>query len=155
MQKFFQLIVCVMISELAGIIGGLATASSVRTWYVNLVKPSFNPPSWVFGPVWTLLYALMGGALFLVWQKRTFSGARLAFIVFFVQLILNTLWSLIFFGLKNPGFAFFEIIFLWLAILATMILFYRVDPRTLWLLLPYLLWVSFASFLNYSIWRLN
>ena len=158
----FKLIIAIVVSELAGIIGSVFTSPSIAGWYATLVRPALNPPAWVFGPVWTILFALMGIAAFLVWssyakatdgqEKR---NIKMALVLFGMQLILNTLWSIIFFGLHSPGGAFVEIIFLWLAILATIIAFAKISRPTIWLLLPYILWVSFAGYLNYSIWMLN
>ena len=136
-----------------------------------LVKPTFTPPAWVFGPVWTTLFALMGISLFLIWKQhsniledvRMLRTWKIGIVAFFVQLALNTLWSIIFFGstsltingLNNIGIAFVEIIFLWLAILLTIIMFNKISKTAAWLLVPYILWVSFAAYLNYSIWMLN
>lgn len=145
-----KIFVSILICEAAGIIGSIFTVSSVKTWYVtDLVKPSFNPPSWVFGPVWTTLFLLMGVALYLVWQKKKISKW------FWIQLLLNILWSVLFFGLKRPDWAFLEIMVLWIAILKTILEFGKVDKRAARLLLPYLLWVSFASILNLAVARLN
>lgn len=145
-----KLILCILITEGAGIVGSIATASSVKSWYLtDLIKPSFNPPSWVFGPVWTLLFLLMGIALYLVWNKKN------NLFWFWTQLILNILWSFLFFGLHSPTLAFYEIIILWLAILMTIIRFNQYHKTASKLLWPYLAWVSFASFLNYSIMVLN
>jgi len=152
----FKLIITIMISELAGIIGSVFTIPSIPAWYATLVKPVLNPPAWVFGPVWTTLFALMGASAFLVWRKGwNRKDVKIALGIFIVQLVLNTLWSIIFFGLHNPGAAFIEIIFLWLTILATIIAFARISKKAAWLLLPYILWVSFAAYLNYAIWILN
>ena len=151
-----QLTVAIIGSELAGIVGSVFTAPSITTWYTTLTKPSFNPPSWVFGPVWTTLFALMGIAAFLVWKKGfEHKNVRIALWVFISQLILNTLWSIIFFGLHSPGAAFIEIIFLWLSIVTMIALFYKISKAAAYLIIPYILWVSFAAFLNYSIWILN
>lgn len=156
MKKFLQLIGFIVLAELAGIVGSFSTISSIPTWYATLTRPALNPPSWIFGPVWTTLFALMGVAAFLVfrqgWQKRE---VKKALAVFVLQLILNTLWSIIFFGLHNIGLALFEIILLWLAILVTIISFYRVSKAAAYLLIPYIAWVSFAIYLNYAIWGLN
>jgi len=155
-NDYLKLFSAVLVSELAGIIGSLFTTPSIPSWYASLSKPSFNPPSWVFGPVWTILYALMGIAAFLVWRKGLDrKDVKIALGIFLGQLVLNSLWSIIFFGYQNPGAAFIEIIFLWLAIIATMYVFSKISKPAAWLLLPYILWVTFASFLNYSIWRLN
>lgn len=146
----------VVISELAGVIGSVFTAPAIEGWYADIIKPDINPPSWVFGPVWIALFALMGVAAFLVWKKGSHrNDVRVALGIFIFQLVLNTVWSIIFFGLQSPGAAFVEIIFLWLAIVATIIAFAKVSRPAAWLLLPYVLWVSFAVYLNYMIYALN
>lgn len=151
-----KLIVSIIISQLAGLIGATFTSRAIPTWYATLNKPTFNPPNWLFGPVWTALYLLMGISLFLVWQKGLYyNGVKIALIVFGIQLILNILWSILFFGLKSPLAAFIEIIILWLLILVTILTFYKISRAAAILLLPYILWVSFASILNFSLWRLN
>lgn len=155
-MNFIKILIAIFICQGAGIIGSFFTVKSVNTWYLTLEKPFFNPPGWVFGPVWTLLYTFMGVALYLVYQKMgTNISVRSALIVFFIHLFLNTLWSIIFFGMQNPALAFLEIIILWGSIIAVMILFYKIDQRTIYLLLPYFLWVSFAAILNFSLWRMN
>lgn len=165
-----KLIISIVGSELAGIIGSIFTTASIPTWYAGITKPSFNPPSWVFGPVWTTLFVLMGIAAFLVWRQLDFPvlsrennkekdfgnrQIKIALGIFIGQLVLNTFWSIIFFGLHSPMGAFVEIIFLWLAILATIISFAKISKPAAWLLAPYILWVTFATYLNYSIWMLN
>lgn len=135
-------------------LGGLATASSVGTWYQTLAKPSFTPPDWVFGPVWTTLYILIAAAGWRVWRKTGFSD-RAAFSVYSGQLFLNLLWSILFFGLRQPAFAMIDLIALWIAIAATMRLFARRDRAAAFLLTPYILWVSFAGALNAAIVVLN
>lgn len=152
----FKLVIAVVLSELAGIVGSVFTAPYIPTWYAGIIKPDINPPAWVFAPVWTTLFALMGIAAFLVWKhglKRR--EVKIALTLFIVQLVLNMLWSVIFFGFHNPGGAFVELIFLWIAILVTIIIFAKISKPAAWLLVPYILWVSFAGYLNYSIWRLN
>ncbi|MBA2245451.1 MAG: tryptophan-rich sensory protein [Gemmatimonadetes bacterium] len=124
-------------------------------WYAQLEKPSWNPPSWVFGPVWTVLYVLMGIAAWLVWKERGFGGAPTALGLFLAQLVLNVAWTGIFFGLQRPDLAFLEILVLWALILATLVAFWRVRAAAGALLLPYLAWVSFATALNFAIWQLN
>ncbi|MDD3150530.1 MAG: tryptophan-rich sensory protein, partial [Candidatus Gastranaerophilales bacterium] len=157
----FKLIIAIVVSELAGIIGSVFTRPSIAGWYAGLVKPALNPPAWVFGPVWTTLFALMGIAAFLVWSSYAKAsedkkkGIKIALTLFGIQLTLNTLWSIIFFGLHNPGLAFIEIIFLWLAIIATIIAFAKISRPAAWFLVPYIIWVSFAGYLNYSIWQVN
>ncbi len=146
----------VALSEGAGIVGSVFTMSSIPGWYTTLARPEFAPPNWLFGPVWTILFLLMGIAAFLVWRKGLGrKEAKTALRIFVVQLVLNVLWSVIFFGLHNPGGAFVEIILLWLAIVATIYTFARVSRPAAWLLAPYILWVSFAAYLNYAIWTLN
>lgn len=144
-------------SEAAGILGAIPTRDALATWYPRLKKPSFNPPSSVFGPVWTTLYALMGVSLYLVSEdQRAAQAVRgRAQILFGAQLALNTLWSFLFFGRRSPLAALVEIALLWIAILATIAAFARVSRAAALLLVPYLLWVSFAAALNFSIWRLN
>lgn len=150
MNKFLKLLLSIIICEGAGLIGSIFTFNSVNTWYVTLNKPFFNPPPWIFAPVWTILYLLMGISLYLVWGTK-----KVNLKWFWIQLALNSLWSIIFFGLKNPMFAFVEIILLWLAILMTIKSFWKYNKTASWLLLPYLLWVTFASILNLSIVLLN
>lgn len=153
MKDWLKLAISVLLPLLAGFVGGLFTSSSVSTWYLTLNKPFFNPPDWVFGPVWTLLYILMGLSFYLVWVNK--KKNNLALSIFGIQLFLNLLWSVLFFGLRNPLFAFIEIIFLWAAILCAIILFYRIDKNASYLLIPYILWVSFAAVLNLYLVVLN
>ncbi len=156
MAAALKLLISIAVPLLVGGLSGIATARGVQEWYPTLVKPAFNPPSWVFGPVWTFLYILMGIAAFLVWQKGWDNRlVRAALALFAVQLILNGLWSILFFGMQSPGLAFVEIIILWLSILATVLLFWRVIPVGGMLVLPYEAWVTFAAVLNGSIWILN
>lgn len=151
-----KLAASILVCLAAGWIGAIFTTRSIPIWYAGLAKPSFTPPNGLFGPVWTLLYILMGIALFLVWRKAPHSaGAGLALVLFLVQLILNVLWSILFFGFRSPALGLGNILFLWAAILVTMILFFRITPAAGALFVPYLLWVSFASVLNFAIWRLN
>jgi tryptophan-rich sensory protein len=151
-----KLTIAIAVSELAGIIGSVFTAPAIGGWYAGIIKPTWNPPAWVFGPVWTTLFMLMDIAAFLVWRKGLERReVKIALGVFVGQLVLNTLWSIIFFGLHSPGGALIEIAFLWLAILATIIVFAKVSKPAAWLLVPYIAWVSFAGYLNYSIWMLN
>lgn len=159
MKNFSRLVISIIICELAGIGGAFFTSPAVSSdWYKNLAKPGWQPPSWLFSPVWITIYALMGVALFLVWKEFSEDKKKekkLAIIIFFIQLILNIFWSIIFFGMRSPGGAFFEIIFLWLAILITMIYFSKISRLAAWLFIPYILWVSFAAFLNFTIYSLN
>lgn len=156
MNDTFKLAIAVATPLAVGGLSGFLTARSVATWYPTLAKPSFNPPAWVFGPTWTVLYIMMGVAAFLVWRQGISSiDVRLALTLFAVQLALNGLWSILFFGLRSPGWAFAEIILLWLSIVATVWIFRRVVPAAALLMLPYLVWVTFAAVLNGSIWMLN
>jgi tryptophan-rich sensory protein len=156
MSDAIKLLVAVAVPLAIGGLSGFVTARSVDTWYPTLAKPSFNPPAWVFGPTWTVLYILMGVALFLVWRQGLDTpGVKLAVTLFAVQLALNALWSILFFGMQSPAWAFAEILLLWLAIVATLWAFWRLMPVAGWLLVPYLAWVSFAAVLNGSIWILN
>ncbi len=140
----------------AGGIGSLATMRAIPTWYQTLTKPPFNPPGWLFGPAWTLLYLLMAVAAWLVWkQGMGAAGVKLALAAFLLQLVLNALWSVLFFGLRSPLAGLVDISVLWLAILATIVLFFRVSVPAGILLLPYIAWVSFAAVLNAAILRLN
>ena len=136
-------------------VGGWLTSMGMPEWYATLRKPSFNPPSWIFGPVWTALYLAMAVAGWLVWREAGLDGGFRALALFFVQLALNLAWSGIFFALRSPGWAMVEIVALWSAILVTMLLFFRHSTLAGWLLVPYLIWVSFAAVLNAAIVRLN
>jgi benzodiazapine receptor len=146
----------IVLCMLAGFIGSLLTMPKIPGWYANLEKPSFNPPGWLFGPVWTALYILMGIALFLVWRKGLASrGVRIALLVFLIQLVLNALWSVAFFGAQSPLAGLVVIIALWAAIVATIALFAPLSRVAVLLLVPYILWVSFAAILNATIYVLN
>lgn len=156
MNNTLKLIIAVVVSELAGIIGTFFTISAIPNWYTTLTKPALNPPSWIFGPVWTTLYAFMGIAAFLVWKKGwDRKDVQKALAVFGLQLVFNAVWSIIFFDLHDPLWALVDITLMWLAIVWTMVLFYKISKPAMWLLVPYILWVIFAAYLNYSIWILN
>jgi benzodiazapine receptor len=137
---------------LAALVGGRATVASVGSWYPTLVKPAWGPPSWLFGPVWTLLYAMMAVAAWLVWRH---AGWNAALLLFGVQLLLNVAWSFCFFAWRSPLAGLVDIVALWFAILATVLCFLRIDRVAGWLMIPYLAWVTFATALNFAIWRLN
>lgn len=155
-RNAYRLIAAIVLTQLAGLIGSIFTAPSIATWYAMIQKPSFTPPNFVFGPVWTALFLLMGISLYIVWGKGLHrKNVRNAIYVFAAQLALNVVWSALFFGLQNPAAAFVEIILLWIAIALTIVKFYVIDKRAAYLLVPYIVWVSFAAFLNYSIWVLN
>jgi benzodiazapine receptor len=150
------LIITVAICLTAGVIGSFLTTPNIPTWYADLNKPWFTPPSWVFGPVWTILYILMGISLFLVlregWERR---DVRIGTAVFGIQLVLNILWSYLFFGLRSPLYGLIGIVALWIAILATIVWFFRISRPAAILLVPYIAWVSIATALNYSIYVMN
>ena len=148
-------IVFVAICFGAAAVGAWFTDSSVKTWYPGLLKPAGTPPSWVFGPVWSALYLLMGTAAWLVWQERQAHDVRLPLGLFFCQLLLNAAWSLIFFGMQRPGLALVEILILLLAIVLTAMSFLGCSRPAFWMLTPYLGWVGYATYLNVGIWRLN
>jgi benzodiazapine receptor len=141
----------------AALLGSMLTRPSLPVWYAGIDKPPWTPPNWIFGPVWSTLFAMMAVAAWLVWRVRDAAPAlvRLALSLFALQLALNVGWSLCFFRLRQPGLAFVEILFLWLAILITVAAFGRVSRGAALLLVPYLAWVSFAAFLNFAIWRMN
>ena len=141
------------------IIGGISgsfTSASINTWYVTLNKPWFNPPNWIFAPVWTLLYLMMGIAFYIIWKSEAVNAVKqTAVILFSAQLLVNFLWSLIFFYLKHPGLAMLDIILMWILIVATIFSFGKISSTAAWLMLPYICWVSFAMILNFYLWKLN
>ncbi len=143
----------ILVCLVTGGLGGWATAQSVTDWYPTLVKPSWNPPNWIFGPVWTALYLMMAVAAWLVW--RSDGNIRGAMILFFSQLALNFAWSFLFFGARSPWLGLMDIAMLWLALVITVIAFFQKSAAAGLLMLPYLAWVSFAAILNLAIWRLN
>lgn len=156
MKKFLKLILCIVACELAGASGAIFTSPAISGWYATIQKPPFNPPNWIFAPVWTFLFFLMGISLYLILEKNLKERiVKNALMIFIGQFILNIGWSVLFFGLKRPFESFLEIIFLWLAILMMIIQFNKIDKKAAFLMIPYLLWVSFAAFLNLSIWILN
>lgn len=155
-KKPFLLAFSIIISQLAGIIGSVATSPLIPTWYAQLEKPFFNPPNWLFGPVWITLYTLMGISLYLIWSKG-YKKKKIKPMVnlFLIHLVFNSLWSIVFFGFKNLGLAFAIIIYLWIMIACLIKNFWKVNKWASYLLVPYLAWVSFASLLNFAIWQLN
>ena len=156
MSNTLKLILSIIICQAAGLIGTIFTMDSIPTWYAALNKPSFNPPNWLFGPVWTVLYLMMGISLFIVWKEDLKNKiVKSAFIIFMIQLFLNTIWSVVFFGMQSISGGLIIIVLLWLMILFTIIKFMKISRVAGILLIPYLLWVSFATFLNYSIFQLN
>ncbi len=156
-SKTLKLIVSILICQAAGFLGSIFTTPKIATWYQGVAKPSFNPPNYLFGPVWILLFILMGVSLYIIWtskfKDKTYKKEVIT--IFFIQLVLNIIWSILFFGLESPMLAFFEIIILWISILATIIGFYKISRIASLILIPYILWVSFASVLNFFIWKLN
>lgn len=157
MNKLTRILAIVVTCLAVGYFSSLVTKSNIVTWFPTLVKPSFNPPNWIFAPVWTMLYIMMGIAAGLVWNRIDFEkeAVKKALIFFAIQLALNALWSYLFFGLKNPMLALIEIVLLWLMIYETYIKFAKIDKIAGYLFIPYLAWVSFATILNASIWWLN
>jgi benzodiazapine receptor len=151
-MHWLQLLFSIFICELVGISGSIFTVRAIPTWYVKLKKPSFNPPNWIFGPVWTMLYALQGIAIYIVFYEP---NNTVPLVFFIIQLILNAIWTPLFFGAKKIGLAFVEILLIFCFIVTTIISFSSVNTTAAWLMIPYALWVAFASILNYKIWALN
>ena len=154
-MDILKLVTSIILCQLAGFLGSLFTTPAIPTWYVTLNKPSFTPPNWIFSPVWISLFILMGISLFFVWRRQGHPKLKIALVFFFIQLLLNILWSAAFFGLKSPLLGLMDIILLWIAILFTILNFFKVSKFAGVLLIPYLLWVSFATLLNFSLWFLN
>lgn len=155
MKKIFRLLFSIALCQAAGLIGSIFTIPQVNIWYKTLAQPSFAPPSWLFGPVWTTLYTLMGIALFLMWNAPRSRQRRLALVAFFIQLGLNAIWSPIFFGLHVLTASVVVIVLLLITIIITMMAMYKVRPAATYLFIPYVVWVAFATMLNIAIWRLN
>jgi benzodiazapine receptor len=150
------LILCIVLCVIVGSLGSLFTAPAIPVWYAGLDKPSFSPPNWLFGPVWTALFILMGVSLYLVLEKGISRvGVRTAVIIFCAQFALNLLWSALFFGLRSPIMGLIDIIVLWGMIVLTTYRFYSISKRAAYLMVPYIMWVSFASALNLAIYLLN
>lgn len=156
MKTYIRLILAVAICEMAGIAGSIFTAPAIPTWYASLKKPPLAPPNWVFAPVWTTLYFLMGISLFIVWNAGIGkSTVRKSIAIFSIQLVLNVLWSYLFFGLRSPLLGLAGIMAMWFMIVLTVVSFFRISKTAALVLIPYLIWDSFASYLNYSILTLN
>ncbi|MET0394325.1 MAG: TspO/MBR family protein [Chitinophagaceae bacterium] len=155
MNNLVKAIISIAIPLGIGVLGSLFTTPEIDGWFRTLQKPSWNPPDWIFGPVWTLLYVLMGIAFFLVWKAERQTGKSTAFCLYVIQLVLNLGWSFVFFNRHEIGWALAEIAVLWLFILLTIFSFARFHKAAAWLLVPYISWVSFAAILNYTIWQLN
>jgi len=148
-----RLTLCIAVCLGAGGLGSLLTRPALMTWYEGLSKPNWTPPNWLFAPVWTILYVAMGVAAWLVWRRSSLAAVPMQ--LFLLQLLLSVAWSAVFFRFRSPGWAFFEIVALWCAILLTAVAFGRTAPVAGWLMVPYLVWVSYATALNFAIWRLN
>ncbi|MDQ3020161.1 MAG: tryptophan-rich sensory protein [Bacteroidota bacterium] len=156
MSNFIKLIISIVICQAAGLIGTIFTGDAILTWYEALNKPSFNPPNWLFGPVWIILYLMMGLSLFLIWKEGLKNKeVKSAFSLFMIQLFFNALWSVIFFGAQSIVGGLVVIIILWILILITILKFMKISRTAGILLIPYLLWVSYATVLNFSIFKLN
>lgn len=157
MNKYTKIAVLIVTCLALGYLSGMVTQSSIKSWYPTILKPSFNPPNWLFAPVWTTLFVFMGIAGGLVWDKIDTKKEEVqkALVLFAIQLVLNSLWSILFFGLKNPMLALIEIVLLWLLIYETFVKFSKIDKVAGYLFIPYLIWVGFAMILNASIWWLN
>ena len=154
--ELFRLILSIVICQMAGIIGSIFTASSMASWYPTLVKPSFTPPGSYIGLIWIVLFTLMGISLFLIWRETPGNpAARIALYFFAAQLIVNVLWNVAFFSLQSPISGLIVIVVLWILILISIIKFWPINRTAALLLIPYIVWVSIAAYLNYSIWRLN
>ncbi len=153
-NKIFIVAACALVCLAAGTASGLTTITEIKTWYVSIQKPSWNPPNWIFGPVWSTLYVLMGIALGLVIIQPK-GNRRMAITLFAIQFVLNMAWSFIFFKMHNITLALAEIAAMWVMILATIVTFSKINKTAAWLLVPYISWVSFASLLTFTIWRLN
>lgn len=154
-SQIIKLLISITLTLGTGAIAGIFTASAVTEWYAALNKPSFSPPNWLFGPVWTILYILLGVSLFLIWNLDASKARNLAILFFVIQLVLNFCWSFIFFYFKMIDFALVEIVVLWIMIVIMLILFYRIKPLAAYINIPYLLWVTFASILNGAYYFLN
>jgi len=155
MKNYQKLILSILLPLALGMLGSVFTSSSLSDWYANLVKPDFSPSNWLFAPAWTALYILMGLSFYYIWKMGYSRKTKLAFHIYFIQLFLNLLWSFLFFGLRNPLLGLVEIVMLWFVIAANILLFYGLNKNSAYLLVPYILWVSFASVLNYYMFILN
>ena len=155
-HSYVKLIAAVLLCLVVGSMGSLVTTTGSGSWYESLEKPAFTPPNWVFGPVWTTLFILMGIALYLVWQSGTERrDVQIALAVFGIQFALNVLWSFLFFGMQSPLLGLVEIVLLWIMIAVTIVLFYQIRKIAGYLLVPYIVWVTIATALNYSVYILN
>lgn len=153
-KKALKLLAAIGFCQAAGAVGSMFTAPAITTWYAALNKPAFSPPNWVFAPVWLTLYTLMGISLYLVWESKS-QKKKIAIAVFGIQLFLNALWSIVFFGMRNILGGLINILAMWALILGTMVLFYKISKPAAYVLIPYIVWVSIATALNYSLFVLN
>lgn len=155
-KSWSKLISSIVLCQMAGIIGSVFTISAIPNWFQTLAKPALSPPNWIFAPVWTILYTLMGISLYLIWQNGlNKKEVKSAINLFLIHLAANALWTIIFFGIKNLTLAFLEILVLLALIVAVMIKFHKINKTAAYLLIPYLIWVSFATYLSFSFWLLN
>jgi benzodiazapine receptor len=154
-QQIIKLIISIALPLLVGAVAGMFTAKAVPEWYATLNRPSFSPPNWLFGPVWTTLYLILGISLFLIWKQNPTEDRNIAIILFLVQIFLNFAWSFLFFYFKLVGIALVEIVLLWITIIIMIVQFYKVLPLAAYINIPYLLWVSFATVLNAAYYMLN
>jgi tryptophan-rich sensory protein len=154
-KKNFVLMIMILMCLLVELSAKWFTDHSVHTWYPSLIKPMWTAPGYIFGPVWTLLYILMGISIWHAWKTPSHQSKTAAYTFFAVQLTLNFLWSALFFGLQNPFWGLIDIVLLWIFIMCTILKFYQIKPLAAYLLIPYLMWVSYAMALNYAIWKLN
>jgi tryptophan-rich sensory protein len=156
LNNSYRLIISLVATQLAGLAGSFFAMSAFKEWYPSLIKPALLPPDWVFSVIWPFLYLFMGIAVFLIWKEGVErEGVKVALELYVIQLFLNALWPVIFFGMKDVALALFDVIVLWLTVDFTIYLFSKISKLAMYLLLPYLVWISYAIFLNYSIWRLN
>jgi translocator protein len=156
MKPIFKAIIAISIPLVIGAAAGFFTSSAIKGWYTTIVKPSFNPPNYLFGPVWTVLYILMGIACYIIWNSNAKASIKKsALLVYAIQLALNFSWSIFFFYLENPAAAFVVIILMFIMIATTIFWFKKISVTAAWLLVPYICWVSFATALNFAIWQLN
>lgn len=153
--SLLKLLISIILPLSVGAIAGMVTAQSIPEWYAGLNRPSFNPPNWIFAPVWTTLYVLMGISLFLIWRQDVSKERNIAILVFLLQLLLNFAWSFLFFYFKMMGLALIEIILLWMNIVVMLVVFYNIKPMASYINIPYLLWVTFATVLNAGYYFLN
>lgn len=154
-KKWGRLIAAIIFCQLAGVIGSVFTFQAIPTWYATLNKPFFTPPSWIFGPVWVTLYTLMGISFFWIRENKKHKKVFEADALFKIHLVLNALWSFLFFGAKMLLLAYFEIVLMVITLLIVMKKFYKIEKKAAYILIPYLLWITFASILNFTFWKLN